>query len=216
MRNMKKFSFFVASVLVTAGIFAATAFSAAASGMGTVQASALNVRTAGNTGAPVIGRLVNGTQVTILGSDNGWLKIAYNGGTAWVSGVYVKQAAAAAQTAVSAAKAQLGVKYVYAGASSSGCDCSGLTMYAWGKAGVTLPHSAAQQATKGTYVSRSSLQPGDLVFFDTSGNGTVAHVGIYEGNGMFIHAASGAGKVMESSLSNSYWNSVYVTARRVG
>lgn len=180
--------------------------------------TSLNVRSAGNTGAPVIGRLSAGTQVDILNTSNGWYKIIYGTGTGWISGTYVSLGSAAkkALTAVATAKSCLGVPYVYGGASRSGFDCSGLTQYAYAAAGVSLPHSAAQQAAKGTAVARSALRPGDLVFFDTSGgHSTVTHVGIYVGDGQFINAQSGPRQVAYASLSNSYWSSAYLSARRV-
>jgi len=90
-----------------------------------------------------------------------------------------------AATAVRAALSQLGVPYRFA-ASSPGVafDCSGLTMWAWGQAGVSLPHFAAAQYAMLPHVSRDELQPGDLVFFYSD----LSHVGIYIGNGQFVHA----------------------------
>jgi cell wall-associated NlpC family hydrolase len=87
--------------------------------------------------------------------------------------------------AVKFAYAALGTPYVYAGASSSGYDCSGLTMAAWRQAGVTLPHNAAEQWNSShlTHIGRSQLQPGDLVFYLN-----LQHVAIYVGNNQVIHA----------------------------
>lgn len=90
-----------------------------------------------------------------------------------------------AKAAVSAAMAQLGDRYVWGAEGPSSFDCSGLTMYAWGKAGVSLPHSSKAQYGEGRKVSRGELQPGDLVFF---GNPTIWHVGMYIGNGRMVHA----------------------------
>jgi cell wall-associated NlpC family hydrolase len=90
-----------------------------------------------------------------------------------------------AATAVRAALSQLGVPYRFAAASPGvAFDCSGLTMWAWGQAGVSLPHFAAAQYAMLPHVPRDELQPGDLVFFYSD----VSHVGIYIGNGQFVHA----------------------------
>jgi cell wall-associated NlpC family hydrolase len=90
-----------------------------------------------------------------------------------------------AATAVRAALSQLGVSYRFAAASPGvGFDCSGLTMWAWAQAGVSLPHFAAAQYAMLPHVSRDNLQPGDLVFFYSD----LHHVGIYIGNGQFVHA----------------------------
>jgi cell wall-associated NlpC family hydrolase len=110
---------------------------------------------------------------------------------------------------VSIALQYLGVPYVWGGASPSGLDCSGLTMYAYAKVGVYLPHNAAMQYGMGTPVSRSQLAPGDLVFF----NG-LSHVGMYIGGGRFVHAPHTGDVVKISSLSEYWYAATYVGARR--
>lgn len=116
---------------------------------------------------------------------------------------------------VAYAKNYLGCKYVYAGSGPSVFDCSGFTMYVYKHFGYSMGHSAVTQASVGTYVPRSSLQSGDLVIFNNERNTSIGHVGIYVGGGNFIHASSGSGKVIISSLSNSYYNARYVTGRRI-
>lgn len=115
---------------------------------------------------------------------------------------------------ISYAKELLGCKYSYGAVGPKSFDCSGFTMYVFKNFGIDLPHQSGSQATKGSKVSRSDLLPGDLVFFQTSGNG-ISHVGLYIGNGNFIHANNGRGSVKITSLSETYYNTRYVTARRV-
>jgi cell wall-associated NlpC family hydrolase len=103
----------------------------------------------------------------------------------------------------------LGTPYVYGGAGPSGFDCSGFVMYVFAQVGVSLPHNAAAQYGYGTPVSRSQLQPGDLVFFNGLG-----HDGIYIGGGQFIHSPHTGDVVKISSLSGWY-SSTWVGARRL-
>ena len=110
--------------------------------------------------------------------------------------------------ALAYAKAQLGEPYVRNAAGPSSWDCSGLTMSAWGSVGVSLPHSAGQQAGRGRSVAKSDLQPGDLVFFYSP----ISHVGLYAGNGRVIHAPR-PGKSVEY-IKMSYMP--YSGARRPG
>jgi cell wall-associated NlpC family hydrolase len=93
-------------------------------------------------------------------------------------------ASGGAATAVAAAKSKLGSPYVWAAAGPSTFDCSGLTMWAWAQAGVSLPHSSSMQYGSGSKVSVSSLQPGDLVFYGSP----IHHVALYVGGGQVIHA----------------------------
>jgi peptidoglycan DL-endopeptidase CwlO len=104
----------------------------------------------------------------------------------------------------------LGVPYVWGGASPSGFDCSGLIMYAYAQIGVSLPHHAASQYGMGSPVSRDALEAGDLVFFNGLG-----HAGIYIGGGQFIHAPHTGDVVKISSLSESWYASTWVGARRL-
>ncbi len=112
------------------------------------------------------------------------------------------------------AYAQQGARYRFGGTSRGGFDCSGFTRYVYAKHGVSLPHSSAAQARTGTAVSKSSLKPGDLVFFSTRGR-KVGHVGVYTGNGKFIHASNVRGGVKVDSLNSGYYASRFAGGRRV-
>ena len=101
-----------------------------------------------------------------------------------------------AAAAVHFAMAQVGKPYVYGAAGPSAYDCSGLTMAAWGAAGVGLPHSAAAQYGYGTHVSESQLQPGDLVFYYSP----ISHVGMYIGNGMIVIAENPSAGIRVTGL----------------
>jgi len=104
----------------------------------------------------------------------------------------------------------LGVPYVWGGASPSGFDCSGLVMYAFAQVGVSLPHNAAMQYAYGSPVSKSALQPGDVVFFNGLG-----HNGLYIGGGQFVHAPHTGDVVKISNLNEGWYASTYVGARRM-
>ncbi len=120
------------------------------------------------------------------------------------------------QEIVSLAKKYLGSKYVYGGASPSGFDCSGFTMYLYKKFGVSLPHSATAQSKVGTKVEKANLQLGDLVFFsDYKTYKGIGHVGIYIGSGKFIHASTETTGVITSSLATEGYVKRYVTATRI-
>jgi hypothetical protein len=107
----------------------------------------------------------------------------------------------------------LGAKYKYGGTTPDGFDCSGFTQYVFKAFGIDLPHQSKAQAKEGTYVEKKDLRPGDLVFFNTNGK-DISHVGIYLGDGVFVHSASNKG-VVKSKLSESYYAQRYVTARRI-
>ena len=112
------------------------------------------------------------------------------------------------------AERYLGVTYVFGGTTPSGLDCSGLVYIVYQELGVQLPRMSRDQFKVGEAVELEDLREGDLVFFDTTGQG-VSHVGIYLLDGDFINAASNPGKVLISNLSEPYWAKRYLGARRV-
>jgi hypothetical protein len=115
-----------------------------------------------------------------------------------------------------AAKNYIGVPYVYGGTSRWGFDCSGYVQYVCKQFGVSLNRTANAQMSNGYSISADQLIPGDLVFFHgTYSTGGASHVGIYIGNGQFVHASSGRGCVTISDLWSNYYTNHYYGARRV-
>ncbi len=116
---------------------------------------------------------------------------------------------------VSTAQRFIGTPYRWGGESAqSGFDCSGLTMTVYRLNGLQLPRSSRSQYGTGRPVTKGALLPGDLVFFATGKKGRVSHVGIYTGNGRFIHASGKGNKIQYASLGNSYFQPRYMGARR--
>ena len=124
---------------------------------------------------------------------------------------------------VYSARKQLGEPYRYGGHTpQTGFDCSGLVYWVFWENNLHLPRNAEEQLDYGEHVSRSDLQPGDVVFFKMNSlvssifDGAGYHVGIYVGNGKFIHAPSStSGVVREDDLNSDFWDSHYYTARRM-
>lgn len=117
------------------------------------------------------------------------------------------------QALVAQAEKYLGTPYVYGGSSPSGFDCSGLVQYACRQVGISVGRSSRDQFNNGVAVSKSDLQPGDLVFFQR--NGTISHVGIYVGNGQMIHSPQTGKTVTYTSITSASREKSYAGARRV-
>jgi cell wall-associated NlpC family hydrolase len=118
------------------------------------------------------------------------------------------------------AKAYLGTPYHYGGTTPKGFDCSGFVRFVFGAFGFGLERSSYSQAKQGEPIDPKQIQPGDLLFFKTRGNqNRVSHVGIYLGQGQFIHAGSWGGPgqrgVKIGELDSSYYANRLISARRV-
>jgi hypothetical protein len=107
----------------------------------------------------------------------------------------------------------LGTKYRYGGTTTKGFDCSGFVRYVFDKLGIDLPRSSREQYKIGQKVAKDELRVGDLVFFNTNGKG-VSHVGIYMGDGRFVHSSTNKG-VTYTSMSDKYYSKRYLGARRI-
>jgi cell wall-associated NlpC family hydrolase len=199
----------------------------------------VRMRNGASTDAGVIGSFSSGDSFTVLGVSGEWLKVSTAGGSigyvhsnyldygsAVKAGTSSSVPAAAAPAAyqsgagigsqlVETAKLYLGTPYVWAGMSPSGFDCSGFVNYVYKQYGYSMNRVAQDiYSNDGSYVDKDSLAVGDLVFFGYSGT-NVTHVGMYIGDGQFIHASSGKGQVVITKLSENYYTRMYVGAKRI-
>ncbi|MGI6668790.1 MAG: NlpC/P60 family protein [Acetivibrionales bacterium] len=121
-----------------------------------------------------------------------------------------------AQNIIDYSRKFLGVRYVWGGSTAKGFDCSGFVKYVFKHFGITLNRTSRSQATQGVRVKKADLKPGNLVFFDTNGGlNRINHVGIYIGDGKFIHSSSSHKGVVISNLNKGFYSKTYMTARRV-
>lgn len=160
--------------------------------------------------------LLQSGQVLIIPGDTSAKTSTVNSGSApAVSSSLPSRSGSVVQDLLSYARSLLGTRYRWAGESpDTGFDCSGFTKHVFGRFGVNLPHSAAAQNSSGVAVRREEIAPGDILLFKTYGSG-VDHAVIYCGDGWFIHASSRGGCVRMDSLTEQYWDTHFVGARRL-
>lgn len=189
--------------------------------------SGLNFRSFPSMDAPIITKIPFNTVLDAVEIDSEWHKAVYNGVEGYVSAEYTVVstgqklgANGMREQIVNYAMQFLGTRYVWGGTNlSKGVDCSGFVYSVYKNAGITLNRSSRDQIKNGTKISKNELQPGDLVFFNTTGSksGTISHVGMYIGNGNFIHSSSAkkAKGVVISSLNDDYYARTYVGACKI-
>ena len=209
------------------------------------QGSGLRVRQGPGTKYAILATVSDGTKYAITGKTNGWYQICYNGRTGYVSADYILEKDSngtltapgpgnneigseigtiappesfdgdLAQRIVDYALQFKGYPYVYGDEGPTSFDCSGLTWYVYKQFGYSLYRSSKDQINNGIEVLKAELQLGDLVFFSSNGSHPT-HVGIYIGNGEFIHASTPESGVKINSLYSSYYDSdYYFGARRI-
>lgn len=231
---MKKRIAFLAAALLLVPMGAAADTNA----VGAVDATSLNVRSAPQMDAPVLGQLYSGQQMNIITKTGGlWFKIEFEGGIGYVHSGYVVdrrngtpvvydktadlsiqslEGSEKGQLVVATASKYLGIPYVYGGSTPAGFDCSGLVQYVFRELGVSLNRVAADQTAHGIPITKENLLPGDIVFFHNTNKYTrINHVGIYVGDGNFIHAPQTGDVVKITTLESGYYAGTFVTARRI-
>lgn len=122
--------------------------------------------------------------------------------------------ASAAHKGAAIAQSMAGSPYRYGGASPRGFDCSGLVYYSYRKAGIPVPRTTREQYRDSERIALSDIHRGDLLFFRLSSRG-ISHVGIYTGNGKFIHAPSSGKRVSYARLDDPYWKKRLLSAGRI-
>lgn len=185
--------------------------------IGIVTGNGVRMRSGAGMSYSTVGYYDKGIQVKVTGKTGSWYAVSYNGLSGYMSTDYVKLSTGStvANQIVATAKQYLGTPYVYGGSSPRGFDCSGFMYYLYGQYGYKLWRGAGGQWNhNGTKVEKSELQPGDLVFFSDSVD-PIGHVGMYIGDNQFIHASSGKGCVVITSLSASYYANHYTGAKRI-
>lgn len=192
---------------------------------GWVDGTGVRMRSAAGTDSSVVRVTSAGERVEITGVSGEWFRVVSGGETGYIRGDYISlteieaPASGGASASIGAqivefAKQYLGTPYVWAGSSPSGFDCSGFVSYVMKNFGCSVNRTAASMYQNGTAVDKSELQAGDAVFFASSSE-SIGHVGIYIGDGEFIHSSSGCGYVTISSLDEDYYSRMYVGARRI-
>ena len=187
----------------------------------------LNLRKAADKDSEILAKLSFDDVLDVLQAGGEWHQVSYNGAAGYVSAEFVsihtgqKPDRSTGTKIIEYAKQFMGTPYVWAGTNlKSGVDCSGFVYAVMRDNGIALNRSSRDQYQNDGYaVSKDSLKPGDLVFFDTTNatnQGYVSHVGLYIGGGEFIESSSGRQKgVIISSLYSDYYIGRYVGAKRV-
>ena len=189
---------------------------------GRVNGDGVNVRSGASTEAEVLASVNTGTIVTVNGLVDGWYDVTCQYGTkGYIRSDFLDltkdatSSTASGSAIVNTANQYLGTRYSYGGASPSGFDCSGFVYYVLNTLGFSPARTPADQYNMGTGVSRENLKAGDIVFFANTYTTGISHVGIYAGNGQFIHAPNSRSTVSYSDLTSGYWAEHYYGARRV-
>ncbi len=186
---------------------------------GMISVDILNVRSGPSTNNEKLGKLSLGTTVEIISEADGWYEISFDSKPAYLFSEYVTiidDTKYNGSGIVEYAKAFLGTPYAAGGNTPKGFDCSGFVQYVMANFSVAMPRTSTDQYSVGVMVDKSQLKPGDLVFFKyTKSSSRLDHVGIYVGDGNFIHSPVPGQTVKISTLTTGYFSNYYYGATRV-
>lgn len=198
---------------------------------GMVTGSTVNLRSKDSTDSDILDKLSPGTTVLVIEEGSSWHKVNYNGTVGYITADYLRvyddsatsrslpgaseSDKATAAAIIAYAEQFLGVPYSYGGTSPRGFDCSGFVKYVFGNNGYSLPRTGTQQYNYGVKVSKSELQMGDVIAFTGRGTSKIQHVGIYIGDGQFIHSSSPGDTVKYDSIYSGYYKTYYYGACRI-
>lgn len=191
---------------------------------GKVTTANVNVRKEPSLYSNVLGKISN-ENIMIIGKYKDWYRIRYNQTDAWMSKKYVSveepqlipEVSLIGEQIVEYGKQFIGTPYVWGGTNlNKGVDCSGFTQGIYKRFDIELNRTSYMQALDGRTIPKSELRSGDLIFFDTNGvnRGRISHVGVYVGDGEFIHSDMTKG-ISIAKLDNSYYKRNYVKSVRV-
>ncbi len=208
-------------------------------GTGAVDASLVNLRNGPSTSTTMLDQLKAGEEVEIFGFNSGWYKVRYEGQIGYIRSDLVSLlekpvnnaglAATSSANGTSSGSASMptdlgqqiatyaqqfvGYPYVYGGSSPSGFDCSGFMQYVFSQFGYSINRTATAQLANGYNVAYEDLRPGDIIYFGYGS--TASHVGMYIGNGQFVHAENSSTGVVITDLSVSWYANRYLCAHRI-
>ena len=208
-------------------------------GTGSVDASLVNLRNGPSTSTTMLEQLKAGEEVEIFGFNSGWYKVRYEGQIGYIRSDLVtllekplnntglaatssddetssgstSTEADLGQQIATYAQQFVGYPYVYGGSSPSGFDCSGFMQYVFSQFGYSINRTATAQLANGYSVAYEDLRPGDIIYFGYGS--TASHVGMYIGNGQFVHAENSSTGVVITDLSVSWYANRYLCAHRI-
>ena len=207
------------------------------SALGRVNGNAVNIRSKPDITSQALGKYSTATTMSIIGINNGWYKVSHDGHTGYVRSDLMEiisgykpssEVRTAAVAGTPHANSALGIeiadfaltfvgsKYLRGGASPAGFDCSGFVTFVMRNFGISVTRTASgQYRDNGVKIDKADLYPGDLIFTSNNGGRSVTHVGIYIGDGEFVHASTSSTGVIISRLDSAYNTRAWYGAKRV-